>query len=101
VPTIRDLIFVILSPAGIPDGICPLIHPFVWYRIMKFVTVATAAFLSTVSLAVVVAEESKPGPPFFLIDTTDQLCLAGEEFKRCSINTLWYVQGSAGKLDYR
>ena len=63
---------------------------------MKFVAVATAAFLSTVSLSVV-AEESKPGPPFFLIDTTDQLCLAGEEFKRCSINTLWYVQGTAGK----
>jgi len=63
---------------------------------MKFVTVATTAFLSIVSLSVV-AEESKPGPPFFLIDTTDQLCLAGEEFKRCSINTLWYVQGTAGK----
>jgi hypothetical protein len=62
---------------------------------MKFVTVAAAAFLSTVSLAV--AEDNKAGPPFFLIDTSDQLCLAGEEFKRCSIDTLWYVQGSAGK----
>jgi len=62
---------------------------------MKFVTLAIAAFLSTVSPSV--AEEKKAGPPFFLIDTTDQLCLAGEVFKRCSIDTLWYVQGTAGK----
>jgi hypothetical protein len=62
---------------------------------MKFSAFAAAALLSTASLAF--AEENKAGPPFFLIDTTDQLCLAGEEFKRCSIDTLWYVQGSAGK----
>jgi len=37
------------------------------------------------------------GPPFFLIDTSDQLCLAGEEFKRCSIDTLFFVVGSPGK----
>ena len=37
------------------------------------------------------------GPPFFLIDSTDQLCLAGEEFKRCSIDTLFFVVGSPGK----
>jgi hypothetical protein len=35
-------------------------------------------------------------PPFFLIDTSDQLCLAGEEFKRCSIDTLFFVVGSPG-----
>ena len=28
----------------------------------------------------------------------DQLCLAGEEFKRCSIDTLFYVVGSPGKF---
>jgi len=38
----------------------------------------------------------KNGPPFFLIDSTDQLCLAGEEFKRCSIDTLFFVVGSPG-----
>jgi hypothetical protein len=46
------------------------------------------------------AEEEKakkPGPPFFLIDTSDQLCLAGEEFKRCSIDTLFFVVGTPGK----
>lgn len=64
---------------------------------MKFASI-TAATLLSVSYLVVNAEENKAGPPFFLIDTSDQLCLAGEEFKRCSIDTLWYVQGTAGKL---
>jgi hypothetical protein len=36
-------------------------------------------------------------PPFFLQDPTDSLCLAGEEFKRCSIDTLFYVVGSPGE----
>lgn len=35
-------------------------------------------------------------PPFFLQDATDSLCLAGENFKRCSIETLWYVVGAPG-----
>lgn len=42
------------------------------------------------------ADSKSSPPPFFLIDTTDQLCLAGEEFKRCSIDTLFYVVGSPG-----
>lgn len=42
-------------------------------------------------------EKSKSPPPFFLQDPTDSLCLAGEEFKRCSINTLFYVVGAPGK----
>ena len=63
---------------------------------MKF-TVLTAAFLSSVwSIG---GAEAKVGPTFFLIDTTDQLCLAGDEFKRCSIETLWYVTGDDGKKD--
>ncbi|VEU37348.1 unnamed protein product [Pseudo-nitzschia multistriata] len=41
------------------------------------------------------------GPPFFLIDSTDQLCLAGEEFKRCSIDTLFFVVGSPGNYQIR
>jgi len=35
-------------------------------------------------------------PPFFLQDTTDSLCLHGETFKRCSIDTLFFVVGSPG-----
>lgn len=36
-------------------------------------------------------------PIFFLQDPTDGLCLSGEEFKRCSIDTLFYVVGTPGK----
>lgn len=36
-------------------------------------------------------------PPFFLQDPVDSLCLAGDEFKRCSIDTLFYVVGQPGK----
>ena len=65
---------------------------------MRFAVVATLLFLAAIAHA---AEEDKkkPGPPFFLIDTSDQLCLAGEEFKRCAIDTLFYVVGSPGALE--
>ena len=34
------------------------------------------------------------GPPvFFLKDATDDSCLAGQSFKRCGLDTLWYVSG--------
>ena len=37
------------------------------------------------------------GPPsFFLQDPNDGLCLAGAEYKRCGIDTLWYVSGKPG-----
>eukprot|EP01035_Chromulina_nebulosa_P017130 gene17130-22644_t len=37
------------------------------------------------------------GPPaFFLQDPTDGLCLAGEIYKRCAIDTLWFVTGKPG-----
>ena len=42
-------------------------------------------------------ESKKSPPPFFLQDSTDSLCLAGEEFKRCSIDTLFYVVGAPGE----
>jgi len=43
-------------------------------------------------------DDEKGGPPpFFIQDPSDSLCLAGEEFKRCSIDTLFYVVGSPGK----
>ena len=43
------------------------------------------------------ASETDGPPPFFLQDPKDSLCLAGEVFKRCSIDTLWYVVGSPGE----
>jgi hypothetical protein len=37
------------------------------------------------------------GPPaFFLRDINDGICLAGSEFKRCTINSLWFVSGKPG-----
>lgn len=37
------------------------------------------------------------GPPaFFLQDPSDGLCLAGKEYKRCAIDSLWYVTGKPG-----
>ena len=37
------------------------------------------------------------GPPsFFLQDTNDGLCLAGNSYKRCGVDTLWYVTGKPG-----
>lgn len=37
------------------------------------------------------------GPPsFFLQDPSDGLCLAGEKYKRCGLDTLWYVLGKSG-----
>eukprot|EP00559_Dactyliosolen_fragilissimus_P007848 CAMPEP_0184863496 /NCGR_PEP_ID=MMETSP0580-20130426/11298_1 /TAXON_ID=1118495 /ORGANISM="Dactyliosolen fragilissimus" /LENGTH=920 /DNA_ID=CAMNT_0027361861 /DNA_START=180 /DNA_END=2942 /DNA_ORIENTATION=+ len=35
-------------------------------------------------------------PPFFLQDPSDSLCLAGEEFRRCSLETLFFVVGKPG-----
>mgnify|MGYP001227777486 CR=1 FL=1 len=37
------------------------------------------------------------GPPaFFLQDPNDGQCLSGPAFKRCAIDTLWYVTGRPG-----
>lgn len=63
---------------------------------MKFFT-ALFLLCATATLADDEASLKKAnGPPFFLIDTSDQLCLGGEEFKRCSIDTLFFVVGSPG-----
>ncbi|KAL7573506.1 hypothetical protein ACA910_019822 [Epithemia clementina (nom. ined.)] len=59
---------------------------------------SAAVMWSSSNYAVVRAQsaDSKMPPPFFLQDPTDSLCLAGEEFKRCSIDTLWYATGTQG-----
>jgi len=58
-------------------------------------------FLVVVGLllqATVHAQDSNSGgpPPFFIQDPSDGLCLAGEDFQKCSINTLFYVLGEPG-----
>ncbi|KAL3937966.1 MAG: hypothetical protein SGBAC_007027 [Bacillariaceae sp.] len=57
-----------------------------WFLLSTFLLVSALA----------VEEDSKTPPFFFLIDGSDQLCLSGEEFKRCSIDSLFYVVGSPG-----
>jgi len=69
----------------------------------------TKSFISSILLTssllaeTATAEKTKTGvteaqgpPPFFLQDPTDSLCLAGGEFKRCSIDTLFFVVGQPG-----
>ena len=62
--------------------------------------------LVTLILSVAVANDpgqqvsKSQGPPsFFLQDPTDGLCLGGSTFKRCSINTLWFVTGKPGSYN--
>lgn len=61
---------------------------------MRFFVSALFLFVSS---ALGLGEDAKAAPTFFLLDTADQLCLDGEEFKRCSINTVFYVVGNAGE----
>ena len=57
-------------------------------------------------LSIASAEETKKSgvtkaqgpPPFFLQDPSDSLCLAGSDFKRCSIDSLFFVVGSPGEF---
>ncbi len=57
---------------------------------------ATLAFSTFVEIAANAVSKAS-GPPAFLIsDPVDNLCLAGEAFRRCSIETLWFVSGKAG-----
>jgi hypothetical protein len=55
------------------------------------------------AVAVAAADKStkKSPPPFFLQDAKDSLCLGGEDFRRCSIDTLFYVTGNPGMFHYR
>ena len=63
---------------------------------MLFVLILVA--FSCVQINAVQKSVSKgSGPPaFFLQDPSDGLCLAGKEYKRCAIDSLWYVTGKPG-----
>lgn len=62
-------------------------------RLVTAILVLSSTFLG----AYAAEDEKKAPPPFFLQDPNDSLCLGGEDFKRCSIDTLFYVVGSPGK----
>jgi hypothetical protein len=66
-----------------------------------FSTVSVVTFLlHFCNLAVVTSQKAlskSSGPPaFFLQDPNDGLCLAGGKYRRCAIDTLWYVTGKPG-----
>ena len=57
--------------------------------------VASTASTSTSSSGSAVSKSTGP-PAFFLQDPNDGLCLSGGKYKRCAIDTLWYVTGKPG-----
>lgn len=62
---------------------------------MHIPSLAILAVLALTGGSVQAADDATP-PPFFLQDPADNLCLAGDSFRRCSIETLWYVVGAPG-----
>mmetsp|Transcript_21278 Transcript_21278/g.31554 ORF Transcript_21278/g.31554 Transcript_21278/m.31554 type:complete len:881 (+) Transcript_21278:97-2739(+) len=56
---------------------------------------AVSCLLASFSAAADTTTKKSP-PPFFLQDPKDSLCLVGETFARCSIDTLFYVVGKPG-----
>ncbi len=72
-------------------------------KFSKQIAFSLLVLLQAQELGVEAKEKTKTGvtkaqgpPPFFLQDPTDSLCLGGNEFKRCSIDTLFYVVGQPG-----
>lgn len=67
---------------------------------MKLIALNHFLLLSTLSFIKIDCQKAlskSVGPPnFFLQDPHDGLCLAGSTYKRCGINTLWYVSGKPG-----
>ena len=55
----------------------------------------TACAASAAASSSAVAKRDGP-PSFFLQDMSDGTCLGGGQFKRCSIDALWYVSGKPG-----
>jgi hypothetical protein len=59
-----------------------------------------ALLIGLISIGLVKSQKAlskSTGPPaFFLQDPNDGLCLAGDKYRRCAIDTLWYVTGKPG-----
>jgi hypothetical protein len=53
-------------------------------------------FVNLVSCQATAVSKSAGPPLFFLQDPSDGLCLAGSTYKRCGVDTLWYVTGKPG-----
>lgn len=73
-------------------------------RIMKFQNAKVFAFILSSCLFSVVTvaaekDKKKSPPPFFVQDPKDSLCLSGDEFRRCSVETLFYVVGEPGERE--
>lgn len=69
------------------------LHSFAMQSLVSILSV----FLLIGSCASERAISKSSGPPaFFLQDPTDGLCLAGNKYKRCALDTLWYVVGKPG-----
>mmetsp|Transcript_27879 Transcript_27879/g.45551 ORF Transcript_27879/g.45551 Transcript_27879/m.45551 type:complete len:847 (-) Transcript_27879:50-2590(-) len=64
---------------------------------MIYKTIAAAFLLGLgQARAEEVEEVPKEKPAFFLQDPSDGLCVAGDVFKRCAVDTLWYADGTPG-----
>ncbi|CAM9926012.1 unnamed protein product, partial [Discosporangium mesarthrocarpum] len=58
-------------------------------------TAASVVLLLAAGAPILAASSSTANQPsFFLQDPIDGQCLAGETFKRCGVDTLWYVSGT-------
>ena len=55
----------------------------------------TLTTLLAVSSGYAVSKSSGPAV-FFLQDPSDGKCLAGDSYRRCGLDTLWYVTGKPG-----
>jgi ankyrin repeat protein len=65
-------------------------------NILWVLAVATLCMVNTVRAQNFVSKVTGP-PAFFLRDVNDGICLAGSDFRRCTINSLWYVVGKPGR----
>lgn len=73
--------------------LCSVVIMLLWpnYRILCLLLVVFVVYGDDKSIT------KTSGPPsFFIRDKADGLCLAGEVFRRCGIDTLWFVTGKPG-----
>lgn len=61
----------------------------------KFLSLFVSFCVAGIAQSQKLAKSTGP-PSFFLQDTNDGLCLAGDRYKRCGLDTLWYVTGKPG-----